>query len=127
VETKVKIVPEHVETGFKIEYLCLGDWIDYGGALARTEYQADSWIRKTCMRSENCGREKFRIVPASEVVPAWPSRDYIEARWLDGFQGARRGEGNPYAEPEAGEAACDNYVLWEEGAAAFRAGQNIFA
>jgi hypothetical protein len=128
VETKVKIEPAYVKTGVKVQYLCLGDWIDYNGGRVYTEDEARRWnVIRDGMRTENCGADKFRLVPATESVEAFPSRDYIEEAWLRGFQGVRRGEANPYGEPEAGEEPGYNFVLWAEGAEAFRAGQNIFA
>ena len=129
-ETKAKIVHAHVETGFRVQYLALDTWIDYNGDhLHATEADADASIRKWGMRTENAPREKFRVLPDSVLRAAWPSQDYIEERWVAGFQGARRGEVNPYSAPAEGEDDGEyyNWVLWEEGAEVFRSGKNLFA
>lgn len=126
-KTRVKITPEHFESGLRVQYFCIDDWINYNGdCLYETEAEADAYIRRVAMRSEAARREKFRAIPNTILIPAWPSLDYIEELWLAGYQGARRGEANRYGEPEEGESYCPNFALWNEGAEAFRAGKKLF-
>jgi hypothetical protein len=122
-QTSHKIVPAHEADGFIVEWAFQGKWNEIG-CLRATKEQAEASMKATA-KFEGWAPTKVRVSPKKEWVAAFPSQDYIEKMWLAGYQGARNGEGNPYGDMHPDDT-LDNQLLWNEGAAAFRSGLQLF-
>jgi len=117
------IVPRHEADGFVIEWLFKDEWNEYGSLmLTRTEAEQRAI---QFAKFEGWDVSRVRVVPKREWVDAFPSQDYIEKIWLDGYQNARAGKENPYAE-DFNYHGLNNRLLWNEGAEAFRLGLQLF-
>lgn len=122
-KTKVKIVPAHEASGFIVEWFFQDSWNEYG-FLIPTEQEAKNRA-EAFAKFEGWDLSRVRVVPKKQWVAEFPSLDYIEKIWLMGYQGARSGEENPYAENDVNDD-LDNFTLWNEGAEAFRSGLQLF-